>query len=99
MPQYKAHDALHRKVQASVATMRIIPDDSVLDPEHAPTCQACPRAMAHPGLQTKRHNAARAGANQYCRSIQATLTHKRTHSITRPTHGTTRARGGTCVNQ
>ena len=40
-------------VDVIVATMRIIRDDSVLDPEHAPTCQLYPRAGAHPRLQAK----------------------------------------------
>ena len=31
------------------------------------------------------------------RSKEVIHTHRRAHSMTRPTHGTTRARGGTCV--
>ena len=46
-------------------TMRVITGDSVLDPEHTPTCQLYLRAMTHPRLQTQRHYA---GWNM-CKSI------------------------------
>ena len=65
--------------------MRIIPGDSVLDPERAPTCQACPRAMAHPGLQTKRNNAVR----DVCKSIlqiDPSNLDTQTHTLLRDLH-------------